>query len=156
MFGVIFHLIMGVYLELENRGARTVKYAMNKPSANSSWMSRNMVITGIVVLLFLGLHMYDFFFPELKLKYIDGMGDDATRYYGEVVHKFKDLIRVGIYCLSFIFLALHLLHGFQSAFQSVGFNHNRYTPILKKLGLAYAIIIPLGFVFIALYHHFSH
>ena len=156
IFGVVFHLVMGIYLELENKKVRSTKYAVNNAAANSSWMSRNMAITGMVILLFLGLHMYDFFFPEIKLKYVDGLGGDTTRYFGEVVHKFSDPIRVGLYCLSFVFLALHLLHGFQSAFQSVGFNHNRYTPAIKKLGNAYAIIIPLGFIIIALYHHFSH
>ncbi len=156
IFGVVFHLLMGIFLELENNKARNVKYAMNKASTNSSWMSRNMIITGMVVFLFLGLHMYDFFFPELKLKYIDGLGDDATRYFGELAHKFESPVRVGIYCLSFIFLALHLLHGFQSAFQSVGFNHNKYTPLIKKLGNLFAIVVPLGFIFIALYHHLAH
>jgi len=71
-----------------------------------------------------------------------------------LLHKFTDPIRVGIYVLAFVFLSLHLMHGFQSAFQSVGFNHRKYTPTIKKLGQLYAIIIPLGFIFIAIYHHF--
>ncbi|MFT5818970.1 MAG: succinate dehydrogenase / fumarate reductase cytochrome b subunit [Crocinitomix sp.] len=163
IFGVIFHLGMGIYLELQNNKARTVKYAMNKPSTNASWMSRNMIYTGLMVMLFLGLHFYDFWFPEIKTKFIDGDmtgalvagGEEGVRYFHELQLKFVDPIRVGIYCLSFIFLSLHLLHGFQSAFQSVGFNHNRYTPIIKKLGNLYAILIPLGFVFIAVYHHLN-
>jgi succinate dehydrogenase / fumarate reductase cytochrome b subunit len=159
IFGVIFHLAMGIYLELQNNKARAIKYAMNKPGASASWMSRNMIYTGLMVMLFLGLHFYDFWIPELKIKFIEGdmsgayQGVDGTRYFHELQHKFTDVIRVGLYCLSFVFLSLHLLHGFQSAFQSVGFNHNRYTPIIKKLGTAYAILIPLGFVFIALYHY---
>lgn len=162
IFGVVFHLGMGIYLEMQNNKARAVKYAMNKPGENASWMSRNMIITGIMVMLFLGLHFYDFWIPEIKTKFIDGdmsgmvAGVEGYRYYHELVHKFEDPIRVGLYGLSFVFLALHLLHGFQSAFQSVGFRHSKYTPIIKKLGNIYAIVIPLGYIFIAVFHHVSH
>ncbi|MGB0367799.1 MAG: succinate dehydrogenase cytochrome b subunit [Flavobacteriales bacterium] len=155
MFGVIFHLGMGIYLELQNRAARPVKYAMNKGSENSSWMSRNMIYTGIMIMLFLGLHLYDFWVHEMVVKYVEFQPEDPTRYFHELQEKFHNPIRVGLYVLSFVFLALHLMHGFQSAFQSVGFNHNKYTPILKKLGYAYAILIPLGFVFVALFHFFT-
>lgn len=160
IFGVIFHLAMGMYLEAKNRGARPQKYAYNKPGASASWMSRNMIITGIMVMLFLGLHFYDFWIPEIKIKFIDGdwtgMQDGAFRYWEHTHHKFVDPVRVGLYCAAFIFLALHLLHGFQSAFQSMGWRHPKYTPIIKKLGYAYAIIIPLGFIVIALFHHLTH
>ncbi|KJS06538.1 MAG: succinate dehydrogenase [Flavobacteriales bacterium BRH_c54] len=156
LFGVLFHLGMGIYLDLQNKKARPVKYAMNKPGENASWMSRNMIITGIMIMLFLGLHFYDFWIPEIKDKFIDGIWDNPTKYYEHLVHKFADPVRVGIYVLAFVFLALHLLHGFQSAFQSVGFNHRKYTPIIKKLGTLYAIIIPLGFIFIAIFHFINH
>jgi succinate dehydrogenase / fumarate reductase cytochrome b subunit len=113
-------------------------------------------------MLFLGLHFYDFWIPEIKTKFIDGdmsgvlEGESGLRYFKELQHKFVDPIRVGIYCISFIFLSLHLLHGFQSAFQSVGFRHNKYTPMIKLLGTIYAVVIPLGFIFIALFHHLAH
>lgn len=155
MFGVVFHLIMGIILEMQNRGARSVKYAVNGAGANSSWMSRNMIITGLTVMMFLGLHMYDFWAPEMVYKYVEFSPEDPARYFTELQHKFVDPIRVALYCVSFIFLALHLLHGFQSAFQSVGFRHNRYTPTIKKLGNIYAIAIPLGFIVIALFHYVS-
>ncbi len=163
IFGVIFHLAMGMYLEFQNTKARNKKYAKNNGAANSSWMSRNMIITGVMVLLFLGLHFYDFWWHEITEKYLEGgaesftgSGRDTTRYSHELQEKFVDIWRVIIYCLSFVFLSLHLLHGFQSAFQSVGFRHSKYTPLIKKLGTAYAIIIPAGFIFIALFHHFNH
>jgi succinate dehydrogenase / fumarate reductase cytochrome b subunit len=152
LFGVLFHLFMGIYLDFKNKAARPIKYVMDKPSENSSWMSRNMIITGIMILLFLGLHFYDFWIPEIQDKFIDGIWDQPTKYFPHLIHKFENPVRVGIYCVSFVFLGLHLLHGFQSSFQSAGFNHNKYTPILKKLGNLYAIAIPLGFIFIALFH----
>ncbi|MFI2741778.1 succinate dehydrogenase cytochrome b subunit [Zhouia sp. PK063] len=154
IFGIVFHFIMGFILEARNRGARAVKYVKYSGNANSSWMSRNMLISGIVILLFLGLHFYDFWFPEIAHKYIEGAPADATRYYGELVAKFQDPIRVGLYCLAFVFLALHLYHGFSSAFQSVG-ARNKYSPGVRKFGIAFSIIIPLGFIFIALFHHFN-
>jgi succinate dehydrogenase / fumarate reductase cytochrome b subunit len=152
MFGVIFHLGMGIKLELQNRSARPVKYAMNKGEANSTWMSRNMIITGIMVMLFLGLHLYDFWVHEMTVKYVEFQRENPTRYWGELHAKFESPVRVGIYVLSFVFLALHLMHGFQSAFQSVGFNHGKYTPVIKKLSNIYAVAVPAGFIFIAVYH----
>ncbi|MCF8256434.1 MAG: succinate dehydrogenase cytochrome b subunit [Flavobacteriales bacterium] len=157
-FGVVFHLVLGFILELKNRSSRPVKYAFSNAAASSTWMSRNMIITGVMVLLFLGLHFYDFWFPELNVKYMQGdmsglvEGTDRFRYWEELHHKFQDPIRVGLYVLAFVFLGLHLMHGFQSAFQSVGFNHRRYTPIIKKLSNIYAIVVPLGFVIVAVYH----
>jgi len=160
LFGVIYHFIMGFILELKNKGARTVKYAKNNGAANSSWMSRNMIYSGLAILAFMCLHFYDFWFPEINTKYIVGdmsglLPDGNFRYFEELQHKFVDVWRVALYCLAFIFLALHLLHGFSSAFQSVGAN-NKYTKGLKGFGKAYAILVPLGFVFIALFHHFNH
>jgi succinate dehydrogenase / fumarate reductase cytochrome b subunit len=160
ILGVIFHFVMGMVLEVRNRNARKIAYAKNNGNANSTWMSRNMIYTGGAILLFLGLHFYDFWLPEINTKYIQGdmsglLPDGNYRYFEELQHKFVDVWRVALYCLAFVFLSLHLLHGFSSAFQSVGAN-NKYTRGLKGFGKAYAIIIPLGFIFIALYHHFNY
>jgi succinate dehydrogenase / fumarate reductase cytochrome b subunit len=160
IFGVVYHFVMGFVLEAKNRGARPVKYAMFKGQANSSWMSRNMIFSGLVILGFIGLHFYDFWFPEISTKYISGdvTGLNAAgdfRYYEELVHKFESPVRVGLYVLSFVFLILHLLHGFQSAFQSLGARHPKYFPLISSLGKIYAIVIPVGFIFIALFHHLS-
>ena len=71
LFGVVFHLGMGIYLDLKNKAARPIKYTVDKPGENSSWMSRNMIITGIMVMLFLGLHFYDFWIPEIVDKFVE-------------------------------------------------------------------------------------
>ena len=154
LFGVVFHFVMGFILEAKNKSARPVKYTKYSGGENASWMSRNMLISGIVILAFLGLHFYDFWFPEIAHKYIHMAPEDPTRYYGELVAKFQDPIRVAIYCIAFVLLALHLLHGFQSAFQSVGVR--KFRNVIVKVGNIYAIVIPLGFIFIALYHHLTH
>ena len=156
MFGVVFHFVMGFVLEAQNRSARPVKYAVNKGSENSSWMSRSMLFSGLFILGFLAVHMWDFWLPEMNYKYIEVNEANLTRYYGELVHKFTDIWRVAVYVFTFIFLSLHLMHGFQSAFQSMGWRHPKYTPIIQVIGKVYAIAVPAGFIFIALYHHFSH
>jgi succinate dehydrogenase / fumarate reductase cytochrome b subunit len=163
IFSVIFHFAWGMYLEYQNNQAREVKYAMYKGSANASWMSRNMIVSGLAVLAFLALHFYDFWIPEINVKYVQGdmsgmlPGADEFRYYEELVHKFAGQpIRVALYVISFVMLSLHLLHGFQSAFQSVGYNSTKYTPLIKKLGNIFAIAVPAGFVLVALVHFFNH
>ncbi len=152
--GVIFHFVMGFVLELKNRNARPLSYAKYNGSANASWASRNMIISGIVVLAFLGLHFYDFWAHEMTYKYIEHAPVEADRYYTELVAKFQNPLRVGIYSLCFVLLSVHLWHGFASSFQSVGFN-NRYSKSVQKLGYAFAIVVPFGFVFIALFHFFN-
>ena len=93
----------------------------------------------------------------MNVKYFNVVPDlSPTRYYHELVEKLQDPVRVIIYVLAFVALALHLLHGFQSSFQSVGFNNNKYTPMLKKLGNAFAIIVPALFALIAIFHFLNH
>ena len=155
IFGVVFHFVMGFVLELKNRSARPIAYAKYNGAANATWASRNMIISGLVVLAFLGLHFYDFWIPEMVYKYVDVNPLEPTRYYTELVHKFESPVRTGLYCVSFLLLSLHLWHGFNSSFQSVGFN-NKFSKALHKLGYAFAIVVPFGFIFIALFHHFNH
>ncbi|MFD0863406.1 succinate dehydrogenase cytochrome b subunit [Sungkyunkwania multivorans] len=164
IFGVIFHFVMGFVLEARNRASRNVSYAKNKGAENSSWMSRNMLLSGVVILAFLGLHFYDFWVHEMTVKYIEGdmsglidpnNADSGFRYYEELREKFVSPIRVAIYSVAFVLLALHLLHGFNSAFQSMGAN-NKYTRSLKGFGKVYSIGVPALFIFIALFHHLTH
>lgn len=152
--GVLVHFVMGFVLELQNRAARGVKYVSYKGSANASWISRNMLISGAVILAFLGLHFYDFWLPEMAYKYIESNPEDATRYHEETVHKFEPFWRTIIYIISFVLLALHLLHGFASSFQTMGVN-NKFSGAIKIFTKVYAIAIPAGFILIALYHHFN-
>ncbi|SFT63490.1 succinate dehydrogenase / fumarate reductase cytochrome b subunit [Lishizhenia tianjinensis] len=156
IFAVVFHFVMGFILEARNKAARNVKYAKYNGAANASWFSRNMLVSGLVVLAFLGLHFYDFWLPEVTTKFVEGdmTGLNAAgefRYFEELQHKFVDGWRVAIYCVAFVLLAMHLMHGFNSAFQSTGID-GKMAAGRKKFGTAFAIIVPLGFVFIALFH----
>ena len=158
IIGVVFHFVMGFVLEIKNKKAQGVSYAKNNGAANSTWMSRNMIYSGAAILAFVVLHFIDFWIPELNVKYIQGdmsgLHDGQFRYFHELQAKFVNPIRVAAYVIAFVFLALHLLHGFESAFQSVGAN-NKYTKGLKGISKVYAIGLPLGFIFIALFHHFT-
>ena len=158
IFGFGFHFIMGFILEIQNNKARNVSYAKNNGGANSTWMSRNMIWSGVAILAFIVLHFIDFWFPEINTKFIQGdwsgLHDGQLRYYHELQEKFVNPARVAAYCVAFVFLGLHLAHGFTSAFQSVGAASLRKK--LGTLGKAYAILVPLGFIIIALYHHLNH
>ena len=153
--GVLFHFVMGFILDYQNRKARPVNYTIFKGSKNSLLVSRYMILSGTVILSFLALHFYDFWIPEMEYKYIQFKPDDPNRYHHELVEKFQDPIKVGFYCVSFIFLALHLVHGLASSTQSLG-TSNKYSSLIKKISYSFGIVVPLGFCFIAIYHFLSH
>lgn len=154
IFGVIFHFVMGFYLEILNSRSRKKNYSKYSGSSNASWISRNMIFSGGVILIFLVLHFIDFWIPEMNYKYVEVLPEDPNRYFEELVHKFESPIRTLIYSLSFVFLALHLLHGFSSSFKTVGVN-SKYYDLIQKATYIFSITIPLGFVFIAIYHNLT-
>ncbi len=155
MLGVVVHFALGFILTYRNRKARPVGYAQYKGNAHSSWTSRNMIYSGLFILFFLGFHFSDFWIPEMIYKYVESNPADPNRYYGEVLHLFENPLRVAVYVLAFIFLSLHLWHGFQSSFQSMGWRRPGLTQAVQKFGKFYAIFIPAGFIFIAVYHYLA-
>ncbi|MEO1484145.1 MAG: succinate dehydrogenase cytochrome b subunit [Bacteroidota bacterium] len=152
--GVIIHFVMGFILEIQNKKARSVRYAKFNGGANAPWVSRNMIYTGLVVLAFLGLHFYDFWVHEMAYKYVEFLPEDPTRYHAETVEKFAPFWRTIIYIISFGLLSLHLWHGFSSSFQTMGVN-NKYSASIKAFTKIFSVVIPLGFAFIAIYHHLN-
>ena len=152
-FFILLHAIQGVMLALRNRSARPVKYAVSAGSKNSSFASRNMAVLGSIIFIFLVIHLKSFWF-EMKFGHIPKITYDGHEYknlYKIVAAAFSQWWYVVLYVASLIALAYHLLHGFQSAFQSLGINHNKYTPIIKTVGWLFAILIPLGFALQPLY-----
>ena len=145
---VILHVIYSIILTVRNKKARPVGYAQVDASANSPWTSRNMGILGTFVLLFLVIHMKGFWY-EYKFHDIPTMaasnGEMIKNLYAIVVEAFSQLWYVALYVVSMAFLAFHLAHGFQSAFQTLGLNHRKYSPIIHKVGLVFAIIVPALF-----------
>lgn len=159
--GIIIHYIMGIVLTIQNKKARPIAYIVDNQKANSTWISRNMILTGLTILAFLVVHFIDFWIPEVVTKFVeqDWSGEEpgiaGYRYYHELVLKFsgtRGIVKASVYTIAFTFLGLHLAHGFASTFQSVGFRHGKYTPTLVKIGKAYSVIVPLLFALIVWFH----
>ena len=154
---LIIHIVQGLMLWSQNKAARPIKYAMNKPDKNSKWYSRSMGLLGTLILMFLILHLYHFWVPSrfggmanVHALETTTLGEyanqEAHNLYKEMQIVFQNNLWVVIvYVLGVISLCWHLLHGFQSAFQTFGINHKRYTPILKGIGVFYSVVICLLF-----------
>ncbi len=149
--GLIAHIAMTLKLHFENKSKRPVGYAVSPGNANSTWYSRSMAILGSLLLIFLVIHLYQFWLPTKKDLYF---GDDKENSYEMVITALKNPIVLVVYLLAFVSLGYHLLHGFQSAFQSLGLNHKKYTPIIKKTGVVFSILVPGLFAVIAILIHF--
>ncbi len=145
---ILLHIIQSVILTMQNRQARPVQYAI--VASNASWASRNMGFLGSFILLFIVGHLSQFWwqakFGAMPTIAIDGV---QMKDLYLVVHKaFQNPFIVVFYVLAMGFIGFHLSHGFQSAFQTLGLNHVKYTPLIQKLGLAFCILIPLGYAVI--------
>lgn len=147
---VIFHVIDGIMLTAANKKARPVQYAYSKPSRNSMWTSRNMGILGTIILVFLVIHLSNFWY-EMKFGSIPVDSAGNSDLHEVVITSFQDPIYVIIYVVSMIAIAFHLWHGVGSAFRSLGVSHKKYINGLVKFGYAFAVLIPLGFAIIPVY-----
>ena len=159
---LLMHIIQGLTLWSQNRKARPVRYAVVTSSSNSRWYSKSMGLLGSLILIFLVLHLYHFWTPSrfggmAGIKPLDEVNLDV--YNNEAVHNLyaemklvfeNNLLIVLVYILGVISLCWHLLHGFQSAFQTFGVNHKRYTPIIKGAGVVYSVVICLMFALMPL------
>lgn len=143
--GLILHIVQALVLTLENKKARPISYANFNGAANSSWYSRSMGLLGTLLLIFLIIHLAHFW---VKSRFTGLPGEDANGHenlYAVMQETFAYSWVVIVYSLAMISLAYHLLHGFQSAFQTLGLNHKKYTPLIKSVGTGFSIIIPLIF-----------
>ena len=139
--GIILHIVQAIMLTAQNNAARPQKYAYNKASANSKWYSRSMGLLGTLILMFLVLHLYHFWWPTKVAVYTH----ESHNTFQSIVMIFQELWVVIVYVLGVISLGYHLLHGFQSSFQTMGWNHKKWTPVVKSVGLWFSIIVPIIF-----------
>lgn len=144
---ILFHAFDGILLAFQNRKARPVKYAYEKPGANSTWYARQMALLGTLILVFLVIHMKGFWY-EMHWGELGVDADGNKDLYTLVAAAFAQPWYVALYVIMMGVLAFHLLHGFASSFQSLGLNHPRYTPIIKNVGVFFAVIIPIFFALI--------
>ncbi len=153
--GFIIHIILGVIIELHNRKSRPVGYKVALKSDTSAF-SRFMIHSGIIIFIFLLIHLYNFFFVKLGLFPVYGGAESSHDFFPMVVVTLQNPVYAIIYIVSFVFLGFHLKHAFQSAFQSFGLNHDKYMPAIKVVGTIYAVVIAVGFSIIPLYFLFLY
>jgi succinate dehydrogenase / fumarate reductase cytochrome b subunit len=142
VIGFLVHIIDGFVLWRQNAKARPKKYAAKGASANSPWYSRSMGLLGTLLLLFLILHTAHFWIPNRGSQFMTG---HEINLFERMKLIFSEWWIVALYVLGCFSLFWHLLHGFKSAFQSLGLNHSKYNPVIKMVGTAFAIICPLVF-----------
>jgi succinate dehydrogenase / fumarate reductase cytochrome b subunit len=155
--GFILHIVQGYLLEASNRARRSTKYAVTAGNKTSKWYSRSMALLGTLILLFLVVHLSDFWVPS-RFGHLDPVqydGKDYHNLYLKMDQAFDRGWAVAVYLLGCFSLAWHLLHGFQSAFQTMGWNHSRYTSMIRSIGIGYAVLIPLIFALMPLFFYFD-
>ena len=154
--GFLLHMFYGMVLIIQNWIARPVDYKV-KNNSQTSFFSKYVFHTAAVVTIFLVLHLFDFY---IKAKFFGDVSEVV--YNGEHYHdlgtlvynRFQMLGVVVFYLIALLGLGFHLHHGFQSAFQTIGFNHPVYTPIIKAIGLTYSVIVTVGFMSIPIIIYF--
>jgi succinate dehydrogenase / fumarate reductase, cytochrome b subunit len=139
------HIFNGISLWYDNKRARPVDYKINAASKNSSFFSRTMIYTGSFTFIFLVVHLQTIWY---KFNFANS---DNLEMYEMVVGLFNQTWYAVMYLVAMILLGFHLNHGFQSAFQTFGWKHTKYTPVIEKIGTAYAIIMAVGFGSIPVY-----
>lgn len=138
------HIVLAFANNAENNAARPVGYAVTQSKMDQGPFvapaSSVMMGTGLVVLLFLLLHLADFTFSEWGIRSHEG---DTP--FSKAVAVLRDPLSAVVYVVGSVVLGYHLLHGFQSAFQSLGINHPGYTPLIRLLSLVFAVTVAAGF-----------
>lgn len=154
--GFLTHIIDAILLTKANKAAQLVKYAMD--NKKSSWYSRNMGLTGSIILVFLIIHLQSFWygykFGVIEMT-VDSSGAVIKDMHTMVLVAFSQLWYSAIYVVGMLLLGTHLNHGFQSAFQSMGLRHKKYTPTIKKIGTAFAVAMTLGFISFPIYFYIT-
>jgi len=153
----LIHILYAILVTMTNNSARKVDYSVVGASENSGWNSRNMGILGTLVLIFLIIHLKNFWY-EFKFGFpptvtYEGFGEYKDLY-TIVLTTYSEPWYVAFYVLSMVAVSFHLWHGFQSAFQTLGLNHKKYTPIIEVLGKAFSVVIPSLFAIIPIFVYF--
>jgi len=187
---IVIHALYALIITVKNQKARPVKYAATNQSP-ATWSSKNMGLLGSILLVFIVIHMGDFWY---KYKFTQKVGfveyhtfvmtgnRDSVHFvpsdphfehsfttekdveivkvkdlHAKVTESFKQWWYVVIYVIAMGALSFHLLHGFQSAFRSLGWTHRKYTPIVEQIGIwFFAVIIPLGFAAMPVVYFFMN
>lgn len=155
-FFILLHAVQGWLLWKQNRNARgPVGYAVKVTRAvnSNAQAASNMGWLGTIIFLFIVLHMWQFWL-QMKMGKVPQVvinGEEMKDLYTPVAVAFSNALYVVVYVVSMVVIAMHLNHGFQSAFQTLGWNHPKYFPLVQWIGRAYALVVPLGFAVIPVF-----
>ncbi len=147
VLGILWHILQGLLLWRSNRAARPIRYAVVKHPPQSTWYSRSMTLLGTLILLFLVVHTSNFWIPNRVHQFQYG---EELPLYEMMLEKFSNPIEVVIYLLGAFSLYWHLLHGFSSAFQSLGLTRKKYIGIIRFTGNVFSLVIFLTFAMMPL------
>lgn len=156
---VLFHAILGMSIAMEKRKARPVGYAMQKSGGAPSRLSassKSMIYTGVLLLVFMVVHVAQFRFGKHVETNISGHMEPVRDMFIVVIELFQNPIWVAFYVGIVLLLGFHLRHGFWSAFQSVGLLKPRLSNTVYTIGLFFALLIALGFVILPIYLHLAY
>jgi len=148
----VLHIYNAIKLYFENKKANPQKYAINANSENSTFYSRFMNISGSIILIFLIYHLWTFW---MSFNFSAHPVDGSHPFYAIVQDTFANLFISIFYIVTMVILGFHLNHSFQSAFQTMGWQHNKYAPFVKKIGTVIAVIITIGFVSIPVFFYLA-
>ena len=145
--GFFIHIIQGLVLEFQNRSKRGTGYKINMGNTGSKWYSRSMGLLGTILLMFLLLHWWHFWIPSRFT------GMDSVQYDNKVMHNlfklmkitFSELWVVIVYVIACFSLCWHLIHGFQSAFRTLGLSNQRYLSLINNVGIGFSVIVSVAF-----------
>lgn len=151
--GFFIHIFQGLSLWSQNAKRRPVKYAVSAGNKTSNWYSRSMGLLGTLILMFLILHLYHFWAPNRYGQAFDPAWKEEDLY-NKMKFVFTEWWVVIVYILGCISLAWHLMHGFYSGFQTFGLATHKYKGMIKSLGVAFSIIVPLIFAIMPIYMHY--
>ncbi|MDR1198420.1 MAG: succinate dehydrogenase cytochrome b subunit [Prevotellaceae bacterium] len=149
--GFAVHIAFAFILSWQNRKARMEKYAINSKT-NVSWASQNMLILGLVVLGFLAVHLSQFW---AKMQLQEWTGQEAIKGSELVVEILSNPVNVIMYVVWILALAFHLIHGFWSAFQSMGLNNSKWTKRIKIISHSYVALIAASFLTTVIYFYIT-
>ena len=150
--GILAHIYQAMILTFENRKARPIKYAVKNDGASSKWYSRSMGLLGTLILMFLIIHLKNFWVVS---RFTDELNETSHTMYGEMKEVFAVPGFVVVYVLAMISLAYHLIHGFNSAFQTLGLNNKKYTPLINTIGIGFSLLIPFVFAMMPIAMHLN-
>ena len=149
--GFILHILLGIILQVQNWMSRPVRYKVSNRSV-TPFLSKYMIYTGGIILVFLVIHFINFYFIKLGWVGNPNISPEGEPDFYVIARELFILPQYTIlYIVMFVVLGFHLFHAFESAFQSLGLDHKTYTPAIVLIAKIYAVVIPLGFVLIPVY-----